>query len=166
MSLLKTVVVLAILVLLAVFGLTMMRSHGIKLPLQQQSDTIKGMTAGSSVLAAPAAISSSNDTGVIALSNDPRRAPAPVAAGSSVPLDAETARRYAEALDDIEVDACNANGTVAVRVRGERAPHMVRNGQSVKLPHDFEVTLRLRGYPNCRVMLYDGRVAIGEVAGF
>jgi hypothetical protein len=26
--------------------------------------------------------------------------------------------------------------------------------------------MRSRAYPNCRVVLYDGKLAIGEVAGF
>lgn len=163
MSLWKTVFALFIIVLLATGGLVMLRNQGAKLPIEQQ------LAAASSVVSPTLAAASSADgaqSGVIALANDPRRAAPPVAAPEVAKLDPETAKRYANALDEVEIDGCNANGTFAVRLRGEKRPRMVRSGQEVTLPGGVTVTMKSRGYPSCRVELYDGKLAIGQVAGF
>ena len=163
MSLWKTFLGLFVIVLLATAGLVMYRNQGGKSPLQQQ------LAAASSVVSPTLAAATSADaapSGVIALANDPRRVAAPVTAPDLAKLDPESAKRYANALDEVEIDGCNANGTFAVRLRGEKRPRMVRSGQEVTLPGGVSVTMRSRGYPNCRVMLYDGKLAIGEVAGF
>jgi hypothetical protein len=148
---------------LATAGLVMFRNQGAKLPLQRQ------LEAASSAVSPTLAAASSADaapSGVIALANDPRRVAPPVTAPAVAQLDPETAKRYADALDEVEIDGCNANGTFAVRLRGEKRPRMVHSGQEVTLPGGVTVTMRSRAYPNCRVVLYDGKLAIGEVAGF
>jgi hypothetical protein len=162
MSLGKTFAIIFIIVVLAVAGLLVYRDQGAKSPLQSQ------LAAAGSALATTTAAPSSGDAaqGVIALANDPRRVAPPVTAPGVAKLDPATAKRYADALEQVEVDGCNANGTFAVRLQGEKRPRMVRSGQEVALPGGLTVTMRSRGYPNCRVMLYDGKVALGEIAGF
>ncbi len=163
MSLWKTFAIIFIIVVVAVAGLLYYRDQGARTPLQSQ------LAAASSAVSPSAAATSSAEPasgGVIALANDPRRVAAPVTAPDVAKLDPATAKRYADALEEVEVDGCNANGTFAVRLRGEKRPRMVRSGQEVTLPGGLAVTMRSRGYPSCRVMLYDGKLALGEVAGF
>ena len=163
MSLWKTFSIFFIIVVAAVACLVMYRKQGAATPFEQQ------MAAASSAVSPTLASVSSSDaapSGVIALANDPRHVAPPVAAPEVAKLDPETAKRYADALDEVEIDGCNANGTFAVRLRGEKRPRMLRSGQEVTLPGGVTVTMRARGYPNCRVMLYDGKLALGEVAGF
>jgi hypothetical protein len=173
MSLLKTFLGIAVLVGLCAGIFIFMRDRGIATPLQHSiqmsnpsTGTLSGTGLGTAPPTVPPATPPSASDAVIALANDPRRTAPTVALVDPAKLDPETAKRYQTALDDVELDGCNSNGTLAVRVRGERLPHIVRSGQILQLPGGLAVTLRQRGYPACRVTLYDGKTAIGEVAGF
>jgi hypothetical protein len=165
MSFVKTVLGIAVVVGICIGIFITMRDHGVKTPLEtsmQMSNPAGSVASSSSAQTPPAAPASA----AIALANDPRRTAPNVNLVDPNKIDPEMAKRYANALDAVELDGCNANGTVAVRVRGERIPHIVRSGQSLQMPDGLTLTVRPRGYPACRIMLYDGKTAIGEVAGF
>jgi hypothetical protein len=160
MSLSKTLLALLLLVGLAVFGLIQWQHRSPQaLPLERLANV--GGAQASALAAAPTL------SLAMPLANDPRQVAAPKSfATPASSADPALAARYEAALREIEVDGCNRNASFVVRLKGERRPHMVRDGDAVELANGLRVTLRLRGYPACQIVLYDGKTAIGEVAGF
>jgi hypothetical protein len=168
-SLLKTLLLIGVLVAASIYGLIKLREKG------TATSILGGNDAPPARLSGEPAITSANKAegreasapaGAIALSDDPRRVAAPKSFVQPEALDPDLVKRYQVALEDIELDGCNANGSFAIRLRGAREPHLLRNGGLVDMPNGLHLTLRSHGYPSCKVVLYDGKNAIGEVAGF
>jgi hypothetical protein len=166
MSIFRTFLFLVVVVVAGIYGLAKFREKAparaalVEAPIAAGT-RLSGEPAVSSVSAAAASAA-----GAIALANDPRRTAPPTEYAQSATLDPERVKLYQAALDEIELDGCNGNGTFAVRLRGEKRPRMLRSGAVVELPDGLKVTLRMHGYPNCKVQVADGKNAIGEIAGF
>jgi len=165
MNLLKTFLFLVVVVAAGIYGLTKFREKAPSRMALDQPPVAAGtrLSGEPAITSATAATSSSG--GVIALANDPRRTAPPTEYAQPATLDPERVKLYQAALEEIELDGCNSNGTFAVRLRGERRPRMLHSGALVELPDGLKVTLRAHGYPNCKVQVSDGKNAIGEIAG-
>jgi hypothetical protein len=167
MSLFKTLLVICALVCCSIYGLMKLREKGTTTSILASSPS---PAAAVGRISGEPALSSATPGGsagaAIALSNDPRRTAPAQQFAQPATLDPERVKRYQDALEQFELDGCNRNGTFAVRLKNDRRPRMMHSGDSVELPGGLTVSLRMHGYPNCKVDVYDGKIAIGEVAGF
>ncbi len=101
-------------------------------------------------------------------SSDPSTRPTPrgkILQGKE-PISEQKQREYIDALNELQIAGCNANGSFTVQIHRQAAPHTLRPGEPIEFTSGLVLTGRVSSYPECRVTLFDHDQRVAELSSF